>query len=122
MRTHIQDKIDRRKLLEREKNLLIPHLVQLVSPAVSGALVTIEHVDRDRSFRMAGPDGCDMLHVASELTKLFGCTVRVESEIRGDGCCEFCYTESYVPIFYVTDITKNWPTEELAKLAPGTRT
>ena len=120
MRTKTQDKIDRRKLLEREKDLLLPHLAKLITSAVGQIHFEIEHIDRDRGFRMA-LSGLDQGLVSDELAKLFGCVVRVESEIRGDGCCEFCYSEEFVPIFYVSNITKNWPTAELAKLAPKER-
>lgn len=118
MRTKAQDRIDRRKLLEREKNLLHPHLAKLIGPVLGGRSFEVEHIDRDRSFRMAADVNVDAEWVAGELEKLFGAAVTFDKEIRGEGCCEFCYSEGYQTIFSVSSITKNWPTEELRKLAP----
>lgn len=122
MRTRAQDRVDRRKLLEREKDLLLPHLSKLIVRLMGDRSFQIEHVDRDRSFRMACyPNDVDVEMLAEELGDLFGAVVTSASEVRGEGCCEHCYSESDMAIFYVSSITKNWPTEELAKLAPKPR-
>lgn len=121
MRTKTQDAIDRRKLLEREKALLFMHLYKLISPELGGRNFDLEHADRDRSFRMSMGYGEDEAYVADALIRLFGGVVEVTKDLRGEGCCEECYSESDVSVFNVSLITKNWPAEELAKLAPARR-
>jgi len=122
MRTKTQDAKDRRKLLEREKALLHPHLAKLISFLMGNRSFEIEHIDRDRSFRMVCDTDVDVEGLSDELAKLLGAVVTTTSEIRGEGCCEFCYSEGYKAVFYVSSITKNWPAEELAALAPKRKT
>lgn len=121
MQTKSQDQVDHRKLLRREGDLLWPHLFRLLSTTGLGGAFNIEHAARDHEFWVSARASGDAESVRNELEELFGAICTVEQVVRGDGCCDECYDEYDADLFEVVLITKNWPAEELAKLAPTPR-
>lgn len=121
MRTKKQDDIVRRSILRREENLLLPHLARLLNAtSLGGSFIAIERVDRD-GFLISVRASGDVKSIKRELEDLFGAVCSVERVVRSEGCCDECYDEYDADLFDVALITKNWPTEELAKLAPSPR-